>query len=539
MFAGNPRSVRCLICAWLPLACLASEIDEVTDIPPGAEIANIVIVRENIFDLSKEEEDRWLYRWMNRLHIVTQAETITNQLLFRRGDGFDPRVLEESERLLRSNDYIYDASIDPILNPDGTVDVDVRTKDVWTLLPEFSFSREGGENEVVFGIEEDNLLGRGQHLQLVWSDEVERTSTVLEFSDRQIGSSWIGVDLGLADSSDGHTISLDVVQPFHALDSRQAGGISVLDTDRRETLYALGDEAAEYQRERLYARGFSGWSAGLRNGWVRRWTAGIVYDENDFSEVPEPDLPQVIPEDRKLVYPFIGYEILEDRYETSSNHNQIDRSEDFYLGTRIGMTLGWSDSGFGADRDALVYGISANYSLGSVSSKALLLAGRASGRIEDGDTVNAVVRFSADYYKRQSDKRLFFAQLSGAIGHDLDIDNPVEIGGDTGLRGYPLRYQAGDSSIELNLEQRYYTDWYPWRLFRVGGAVFLDVGRVWGRNPIGAEQLGWISDMGFGLRLAPTRFGTTKVIHLDFAFPLDPADEIDSVQVLLEAKRSF
>lgn len=540
-FDERLRSVRCLLCAGLalPLGCLADDVGETANIPPGAPISGVVIVRENIFDLSNEDENRWLYRWMNRLHVVTRPETIRHQLLFKPGDGFDARLLEESERILRSNDYLYDASIKPVLNPDGSVDIDVRTKDVWTLLPEFSFSREGGENEVLFGIEEDNFLGRGQHLQVTWADDVERTSTILEFSDRQLGSSWVGVDLGLADSSDGHTIKLDVIKPFYALDSRGAGGLSLFDTDRRSTLYALGDEAAEYQHERHFARAFTGWSAGLHDGWVRRWTAGMVYDENHFSDVSEPELVQVLPADRKLVYPFIGYEILEDRYETSSNHNQIDRSEDFYLGTRLGLTLGWSDTAIGADRDALIYGLSGNYSIGSMQSTALLLAGRASGRVEDGASANALVRLSADYYKRQSNKRLFFAHLNAAIGHDLDIDNPVEIGGDSGLRGYPLRYQAGDSSVVLSVEQRYYTDWYPWRLFRVGGAVFFDVGRVWGPNPIDAEQLGWISDAGFGLRLAPTRFGTTKVIHIDIAFPIDPSDDIDSVQVLLEAKRSF
>ena len=36
----------------------------------------------------------------------------------------------------------------------------------------------------------------------------------------------------------------------------------------------------------------------------------------------------------------------------------------------------------------------------------------------------------------------------------------------------------------MNLEERAYTDWYPFRLIRVGGAVFYDGGRAWGgSNP--------------------------------------------------------
>jgi hypothetical protein len=38
---------------------------------------------------------------------------------------------------------------------------------------------------------------------------------------------------------------------------------------------------------------------------------------------------------------------------------------------------------------------------------------------------------------------LTFAAVAVTLGHDLDADRQVLIGGDSGLRGYPLRYQAG------------------------------------------------------------------------------------------------
>mgnify|MGYP001822879061 CR=1 FL=1 len=92
---------------------------------------------------------------------------------------------------------------------------------------------------------------------------------------------------------------------------------------------------------------------------------------------------------------------------------------------------------------------------------------------------------------------------------------------------------------EAKPEQRIITDCDPFRLVRVGGAVFADVGRTWGRNPIGEPELGWLRDIGFGFRFAPTRASSNKMIHLDIAFPLDGDPSIDSVQILLESKRSF
>lgn len=505
----------------------------------GAQIREVILEKHNIFDLSNPAENKWLYRWANRLHILTRDSVIDNQLLFGPGDDFEQRLLEESARILRSNRFIFEAVIEPVKSEDGVVDVKVTTQDVWSLTPDLSFSRTGGENRTAVGIEETNFFGRGQLLRLKWIDSVDRTSTQFDFEDRNLGSSWVSVNLRLADNSDGDTKFLSVIRPFHALDSRWTAGGWVSANDKRTALYRLGNEAAEYRHKRDFHTAFGGWSRGLRDGWVRRWSTGVVYDDNRFSQAQDPTLPAVIPDDRKLVYPFVGLEILEDDFSTSTNANQMGRTEDFFMGTRISASLGWADESYGADRDALVAAASANLGFGSLDKTALLLSLVADGRREGGNTTNAKTRVVARFYHRQSEKRLFFMTLSGVAGHDLDLDNPVQLGGKTGLRGYPLRYQTGDSKMLFSVEQRYFTDWYPWRLFRVGGAIFFDVGRTWGDNPIGEQNLGLLKDVGFGLRFAPTRFSTNKVAHLDFAFPLDGDPSIDSVQILLEAKRSF
>ena len=528
-----------LFAAALTTTGAAAEDSESINEYAGAPINRITIHRNNVFNLDDQKENYGLYRLVNQLHIVTREPTVRNQLLFKQGDPFDPRLIQETERILRDNKYFYDASLTAKPTGDGSVDIDVTTRDVWTLMPEIRLTRKGGENRTVLGIEEANLLGYGQRVVFTYSDDIDRRSTTFEYSDRQIGTSWVALGLRVADNSDGHSRLVNIIKPFHALDARRAGGVSVFDDDRRSALYTLGEEAAEFRHERQYYSAFGGISSGLRDGWVRRWTLGVIYDDNRFSEAREPTLPQVIPADRKLVYPYIGFDILQDQFEKSANTDQIERSEDFYLGTRLSASLGWSDTGFGADRDALVYSLNANRSFGTLQDRALLLALSAAGRLESGDAVNTSARLIARYFSRQSEKRLFFILLDMLAGHDRDIDSPVEIGGNSGLRGYPLRYQSGDSRMLLTVEQRYYTDWYPFRLFRVGGAVFVDGGRTWGRDPLGNESLGWLTNVGFGLRFAPTRFGTRKVIHLDIAFPLDGDPSIDDVQVSFEAKRSF
>lgn len=546
MSCRDPIIAATTILAILPLAGLQvradespAQIDEAKLEADEVVIGKIVFEKQDVFDLENPKENNALYRLLNQLHIVTKDTTIEKQLLLKSGDRYSRRLSAESERILRANSYFYDVSITPKNRHDGTVDLHVNTRDVWTLQPALSISRTGGDNKTVVKLQESNLLGRGQRIFVAWSSDVDRDSTVVSFSDNHLGRDWMSISVGFADSSDGNTSLFSLVRPFYALDAKWTAGITAFEEDKRSTLYQLGEAVAEYRQEHRSYSAFGGWSAGLGDGWVRRYRAGFVFNDNQFSNVVDATLPPAIPDDRELAYPFFGIEILEDRFETASNRDQIEKTEDFLTGTRFTASLGWSDENFGADRDAVLYSLRTSRSFGKLAETALLLAAKASGRIEHGGTANALFHISARYYQQLSEKRTFFATFSGTHGRNLDLDNPVELGGDTGLRGYPSRYQSGDSKVLLTLEQRFFTDWYPFRLFRVGGAVFADLGRSWGDNPLGDEDHGWLGDVGVGLRFAPTRTGTGRILHLDVAFPLNGDDSIDSVQVLLESKKSF
>ncbi len=537
------RPCAAILCTLVCATGLAEEetsaLPDTATLEKTAVVGEIILDRRNIFNLDDPQEDKWLYRWANRLHVVTRDSVIKQQLLFESGDRFSANRLQESERILRDNSYLYDVTIRPVAYSNGIVDVEVSTRDVWSLTPDISVSRSGGTNRLGFGIEETNLFGRGQLLRIKHINTVDRTSNRIDFKDSNLGRSWVALSARIADNDDGYQHFLSVARPFHALDARWSAGGRIAVDDRRTALYVLGDEAAEFRQKRDYLNAFGGWSKGLQHGWVRRWSAGVVYDNNEFSEARDPTLPAAIPGDRKLVYPYLAFEMLEDEFDTSNNTNQIGRTEDFLMGTRLSASVGWSDERFGADRNALLYSAAASRGFGSIHKTSLFLSADGYGRIESGTTANALVNADVRFYHRQSEKRLFFMTLGATAGQNLDLDNPVQLGGKTGLRGYPLRYQTGDSKMLFTIEQRYFTDWYPWRLFRVGGAIFADVGRAWGDNPLGEENYGWLKNVGFGFRFAPTRFNARKTAHLDFAFPLDGDSSIDSVQVLLEAKKSF
>jgi len=505
-----------------------------------AEIGEILINNDNVFDLEDPDEDKALYRFANRIHMTTRSDVIAEQLLFQPGDRFSSQSLAESERLLRENRYLQDATIRPVRLEDGTVDIEVETSDSWTLVPKLSLSRSGGTNSGTIGVQEMNLLGTGIGVELEYKSDVDRDSALVAFTDRNLFGSRYSLNALLANNSDGSTQFLELEKPFYSLDSRNAKGFSYYKDDEIEFYYNLGEKLGDYRHQASEQEFLLGWSKGLHDGWTRRYTTGVAFDVDRFSAVANDEYPAVpIPEDRTLYYPFFGIEVLEDRYEKVTNSDQMNRTEDRFLGTRLSARLGVATETLGSDRNALIYNATAQKGFGSFESKTLLLSASLDGRLADSGSQNVTLDMSARYYWRQSEHRLLYLMLTGTLGDNLDLDQYLLIGGDSGLRGYPLRYQTGNKRALFSIEQRFFTDWYPFHLFNIGAAVFADVGRAWGEAPLTTSDNPWLSDVGFGLRIGNTRSGLGRMAHIDLAFPLNSANGIADVQFLVSTHKSF
>lgn len=506
----------------------------------ASSIGSITINNGSIFDLEDPAEDKALYRFANRAHITTRSEVIESQLLFESGDKFSPQAIAESERLLRANRYLQDASIRPVILADGVVDIEVTTTDVWTLIPKLDISRSGGKNKSAFGIKEMNLLGTGIAVELQHKSDVDRDSTSLRLINKNIGRSRYAIWTRLASNSDGHNVFLQLGKPFYSLDSRTAIGLTFRDDDQVESFYDRGEQLSDFRHKTGQLDLQKGWSKGLHNGWTKRLTAGLAYDDHKFSAVTDTGYPSLlIPENRSLLYPYVGIEWLQDRYEKTSNHEQINITEDRFLGTRISGRLGLASADAGSDRDAWIMEAAAQTGFGGSKTSSIILAANFNSRVEAGDFRNLTLDLSAKYYRRQSERRLLYINLAATYGQALDLDQHLLLGGDTGLRGYPLRYQAGDKQALITIEQRFFTGWYPFRLFHVGGAVFFDAGRAWGETPLQSSKNDWLKDVGFGLRLGQTRSGMGRMTHIDVAFPLDGDQNIADVQFLISTRKSF
>jgi len=334
--------------------------------------------------------------------------------------------------------------------------------------------------------------------------------------------------------------AISLTRPFYSLDSRWAASFAALDNVQTDPLYDLGQIVDQFSDHHQLVQGYDGWSTGLEEGWAQRWTAGVTYDEHTFSPVSNSNgTTNLLPEDRRFLYPFLEFDLVQDDYLKLMNHDQIGRTEDFALGTAASLRLGYALNGLGSTATALLVNGSVSKGYRNADTGTLILYGDFSGRLEGHALQNGIADASIRYYVEQSKNWLFFTTLLGTKGWNLDLDNQILLGGDNGLRGYPLRYQDGTARALWTVEQRYFTDWYPFRLFRVGGAVFFDMGRTWGQPPLSTPSLGLLRDAGFGLRFGNARSGLGNVIHVDLAFPLDGGPTIKRVQFLVQTEATF
>jgi len=452
----------------------------------------------------------------------------------RTGDPYSARVLRESERRLRRTGFLDEVRIRPIAWDGERVDLEVATRDVWTLTVGLDYGRGGGANRTTAKVRDSNLLGSGKYFEAAHTSDVDRDSSSLSYSDPAVLGTRAELDLGWSENSDGFERFLRAGRPFYELDARWSAGASAGQAERIDSLYELG-HVRERFRHRLerYQVGW-GWSSGLVDDRVVRWSLGASYETDLFAAAGEPAAS--LPAARRFVYPWIGVERRDEQFEEKENLDQIHRTEDLAIGGRWSARLGVAVDDLGSTESALLFGFSGAIAREPAPRRIVRLRGSLSGRWNAG-AENVVGGLQLQIKLRDFGEQQLHLLADLAAARRLDADRQLLLGGDSGLRGYPLRYQEGDRRALFTVEQRVYTDRYLWRLFHLGAAAFVDWGRTWG-GPAATER-GWLGDVGIGLRIGNARSGRGRVIHVDLAVPLQRRDGIATWQWLVAAKETF
>jgi hypothetical protein len=532
----------------------------VHDLPDDARfgIGDVRIVRQPIFNPERPGEDHWLFRAMNAVHVQTREPAVRSALLFEPDEEVAVRVLAESERALRQKPFFYDARVLPRELCGDDLNIDVVVRDVWTLNPNLDFSRSGGENRFSIGFSDTNTFGTGKAVTLGIEDDELRRSTMFVYGDPNVLGSRHTLHLQIADQDDGERLELAAGLPFYSLDAGQTWGFEIGKWRRSEPLFFRGDEIAYFESNETYAHVYVGRSAGMRDGVTTRWLAGVDYEQFDFDELPDRPAPAPMPQDRRHVYPWIGFEHIDARYERAENVDRIQRTEDLFVGTRINGRFGYADDRLGSDDRRFFYGLSGEGGFRAGTAEPApdaeneadpahqdrhLIFYRAEFdgeyRLDRDRAENVRLTGTVQYRFNHAPRFSFSATATATLTRRLRRDQQLLLGGETGLRGYPNRYQVGDRSFLITLEERYFSDLYIARVLRVGAAIFLDVGRAWFPGDPSNNDFGVLANAGFGLRLESTRTRRDRVLHLDLAAPLHDGPNVRGLEITFTGKATL
>lgn len=507
-------------------------------------VGEIRVESRPIFNEADPQENNWAFRWVNRLHVDTDTEVIADDLLLKADKPFDAAAMAESERILRKRKYLRAASISAEKNCAGKIDLTVQTQDVWTLIPEFGYSHKGDTTTSRVGVKDNNFLGSGKTVSLKRENDVDRTSTELGYNDPNWGAHRGALSLAYADTSDGEYYDINLARPFYALETPWSASVALHQATQVDHLFLAGEEIQSFEHEEQAYGLHYGVARGLHDNQAVRWLLGYNVVRDQFTATDETVAEIALPDNRHYSYPWLGWEWQQNEFIKANNINQINLVEDINLGWFINAKLGYSSNFIEPAQDALVFAGQAERSWRLADDKIMEFSSELKGYYQDHRLRNSVVELRTRYHHNVSARHQVFGQIHAFYGTNLFVDMPLYLGGDDGLRGYPLRYQGGERSAIFTMEHRWFTPYEFLKLFDVGAATFYDAGHAWHHTNGSDDDGRWLQAAGLGLRLSPTRIGSTRrghhnVIHIDLAFPFEHNEDVDSWQFSVQVKDSF
>ena len=515
----------------VPLSACASEpllrVERTSEVKRLPIVRSIVIKGEPVFDPSRETLGDQILNGMNRLHWQTRDSVIKQQLLFAMGTRVSPSVLAESARLLRSRPYLMEASI-KVRNPcESEVDVEVTTRDAWSLTPRLALNRSGGNSKTGFGVREKNVLGLGIQVEFKTVKNLDRQGQQFELSTKHLFNTRVQSSVYFENNDDGDVRALAIGQPFYALDTRKSWGLEVSDISEKIGVYQFGERVRLTQRVRAAGSIFYGISKGLKAGRSHRVTFGLSYEDQEVLLASAKNLDVGEMQTRKLVAPFVQWSSVSDQFLNARNFDLIGFTEDIETGLVHNLRLAISPSALGGDRDRLQASASVGMAV-FASQKGLLRWDVSLSGIRDleaNETQDIVFAAGIRGLFKPNVGAGYHASLYFDVARNVMTGQQLFLGGETGARGYIDRLQAGDRRLRLRLERRQYLDRNLFGLMNLGWLVFADVGRAWTPDDVAGHRGQSLMDVGLGLRLAPTKAERGKMIHLDFAVPLKNRDD--------------
>jgi hypothetical protein len=525
-----------------------------TACPAGAVISEIFVDNGSVFEVGSDDLDarfNWAYRTANRMHVRTREGVIRRELLFRAGDCYVPALLGDSERILRSLSFIADADVFAVLQPDSSYHVVVETRDEWSMRLEPQWDNDDG-GMALTGVElrEDNLFGSGQHVSAYFKEYQGERVYGARVGTRQLLGTVLDADLSVAKTPVGVSVVQRLAYPFRGESGRWAFRQQIEHLERNFEIFVPREDGPGVQR-RFFAEERRTFDVGavMRLGRRGHQTLFGLAVAGEWTEYPrdylstdgggdQPMTQQLPGPGEPAPAPVTGLDTLSSvrvvflagqrnvYFQRRRALDAVRGTEDVRLGVEAEFAVGRSLSAFSDDDDLMV---DAGFSFAGAPFRSVVAVVRAtaSGRRDFGAdagsfewrSVFGQVDGWAYWRPTEQSRHTFVAAGSMVGGWRTTVPFQLTLGHRAGLRGFPTHAYPGERRMVATLEHRGYLGWpYP-RLFDLGTALFVDVGKIWEGGDTYGETSPWATSLGAGLRLAFPP-GSRRTYRLDVAVPV-------------------
>ena len=470
--------------------------------------------------------------WMNSvamtLHMTTHPRVIENLVLLKKGEPCSILLRVETERLLRAQPFLADATVNAYQEGQDSVRIEIVTVDEPAVLG--SLGVQNGDpflRALQFG--NANVRGRGVSTLVGWRDGgIYRDTWQFRYSNSQLFSQPIQLHLTGIRRDHGYDATGLVTFPFFTdlqdIAWRVAGGSSEI----LVPFQSPGQHAVSLGARRQFVDAGAVVRVG-EPGLLSILGASLSFERG------APQGPAVIVTDSGLV-PDSGT-AFRDRYRSFrstranallayrqvnflrvSGFDALSGTQDVRRGVQAAFTIG-RGLGLGGGRKEELFASGNLY--GGVGS-AVSFAGvevLAEGRRMDGDWEDVLVSGRFGTYFRPHPRHTITGNIEYSAGHGQWLPFQLALGDPRGgVRGYEDAELGGAARLVARLEER-------WRVGNIRGtgdlgfALFGEAGKLWaGDAPYGVTT-DFMPSIGVAVLAAVPR-RSRRIWRLDIAFPL-------------------
>lgn len=478
-------------------------------------VRNIYIENGNVFP---DTASTFMSGLFNTLHIPTRKYIIKQELLFETDDIVEADILLESERNLRRMGLFTDVDISLDTVGYDLVDVYVRTQDKWSTTPALLIGSGGGQNQLGFKMEDDNIAGRAYFLSL---QALRRTENDIGwqgsvFLNKPRFMRWnMDIDFSLISHQFKTAQYYGLSKPYRNLRDDYSWQLNTTNIYGNEFLYDEEVDGIQSDQQLLgiHERSFSGY---FSKAWIRDLRSfATVYLDANTTDRGLPEFRRAFDNSGKFLIQFSS--LSEDYFKT--NRLNMYQDEDIMVGGYGSVILGRTfpiDSG----GDRVWYaGARGERSWVGRNWYIYTQVGGGSG-FDEGFAKYTFQESKILGFITLGPDMLLATRFRQQTAWNWPADRQLVLDNDYGLRGFDLNRLAGDSRIQSNLEYRWFPGWKAW-VFKLSWAAFYDMGTTWDQD-FGFENARWYKSAGLGIRFHnEMATGETNVYRIDFAYNFD------------------